>query len=160
MIGETLDQILAAIARHRGVVVWMVALVTGLALTGGAALGAVVRFASDPASTPATAPPSAVLETLPPGRATVQGVVLEVRPRGLLLRMGNGRRTIVITDAATVYRRDGRSVPRATLQRGQRVLALGHVGEAGFLRARVVALRGQPRPPQAGLPDPTTARER
>lgn len=159
-MGEALDQVLAAIARYRGVVVWTVALVAALALTGGAALGVVVRSDSGQAPLPATAPPPAVLETLPPGRAIVQGVVLEVRPRGLLLRMGNGRRTIVITDAATVYRRDGRSVPRATLQRGQRVLALGHVGEAGFLRARVVALRGQPRPPQAALPDATTARER
>lgn len=160
MMGTALDQVLMAIARRRGGVVWMVALVATLALTGGVALGAVVRSDSGQAPLPAAAPPPAVLETLPSGPAAVRGVVLEVRPRGLLLRMSSGRPTIVLTDATTVYRRDGHPVPRTALQRGQRVVALGQVGEAGFLRARVVAVRGQARPPQAALPAATPARDR
>ncbi len=159
-MGDALYRLLDALAHHRRVAAWAVPAVTALALTGGVAFGAAAGSAVNRAPAPAPAPARMALTTLPQDRTAVQGVVLEIRPRGLLLRMGNGRLTMVVTDAATVYRRDGRAVPRATLQRGQRVLVLGRVGEAGFLRARVVALRGQVRLPPTALPNTATAPER
>jgi hypothetical protein len=158
MMGDSLYRLLDAVAHHRRLAAWTVAAVAALALTGGVALGEAAGSAANRVPAPAPAPARAAPTTLPQNRTAVQGVVLEVRPRGLLLLMGNGRRTVVITDAATAYRRDGHAVSRAALRRGQRVVVLGRVGEAGFLRARVVALRGQVHPLPAANEAATPAR--
>ncbi len=157
-MGGNLYRLLDIIARHRRAAAWAVAAVAALALTGGVALGATAGSAANRAPALAPVPARAVPMTLPQNRTAVQGVVLEVRPRGLLLQLGNGRRTVVLTDAATAYRRDGHAVSRATLGRGQRVVVLGRVGAAGFLRARVVALRGQLQPLPATIDTATPAR--
>ncbi len=160
MMDITLYRLLDTLGRRRRAAAWVVAAVAALALTGGVAVGAAAGSTASRAPAPATAPARTALTTLPRGRTAVQGVVLEVRPRGLLLAVGDGRLTAVITDTATAYRRGGHAVPRTALQRGQRVVVLGRVGEAGFLRAQVVAVRGQVRPAQAAVPDGAPAPER
>lgn len=158
MMDDILYRLLDAIARQRHAAAWAVAAIAAFVLTGGVALGATVGSTEKQASAAASEPVRAALTTLPRGRTGVQGMVLEVRPHGLLLRMGNGRRTAVITDATTVYRRNGHAVSRTALRRGQRVVVLGRVDAAGFLHARVVALRGQVRPPPAATDAATPAR--
>lgn len=159
-MSAALFRLLDAVGRRRALAGWLTAVLAALVVAGGVAAGAGQQSAAAlprPVAGEATgaATPAAAAAVAP----SLQGIVVEVRPRALAILTKRGRLVVAPTDAATRYRKGGRSVPRAAIQRGQSVIVLGRRDGQGRLRAVGVIVRGTVALPATGaapLSPPTT----
>jgi hypothetical protein len=130
---------------HRTAVSWALALITTLAMAGGAVAGSLQP--SVPAPVAGMSGTAAAERAPAPARIiTVTGVVVGVRAQGFALRTSDGRIVVVRTDEHTRYRRKGEPLAREALRRGHTLTAIGRLQPNGVLRARAVSVRGAPQP--------------
>ena len=155
----------------RGSAVWAgrlalaVVMLTVVAAGAGAAAGARVAAESAPPGEVVVAPQSAPagesqLAPEPPTAAraapqahSVTGRIVGRRGDFVRVRPSEGPPVSVRVLPRTTIRRGGETVGLEALQRGDRVVVVGHVNERGVLQARVIRARpAPPRPPAEDQP--------
>ena len=141
-----LFRILLAANRHRAWTTAFLAVVVMLCVGGGVAAGM-----SRPAPTGATIGTTAELEragdrppvTVQKGVVSLNGVIVNIGPRALRVRLDDGRVVTVATPDATKYRKAGKDLRREELLKGALVVILGRSQDNGNFRATSVTVRGQ-----------------
>ncbi len=130
------------IGRRRAATSWLLGVAAIVAIAGGAWFGTASSNPAEARTAQGDDSTRQLPATVAAGRRSLQGVIVQVRPRVILVRAEDGSVMRVAVDERTTIRRSGVTVPRDSLAGGMRVLVLGRTRDDGSMRAAVVAVRG------------------
>lgn len=155
-MNRALFRLVDTLSRHQALVGWLAAL-AAFAVAGAGILAGTSRAPAFASSLPVAGITAGPLATIAPGRVSVQGVIVAVRPRGLIVATPGRQPVLVRVDRQTRYRVQGKAATHAALRRGQKVVVLGRTDEGGVMHARAVTARGAAKSAPAPMRSPTPA---